>query len=322
MGHGLGERECRRAIAFVRALVRRVPLDRSSVERAQVLVGADASVARASELLAPGRLWALTATGEGQLARLRTAYGEALDFSCPAARAFSDLDRALAEVDASLEHSLLALEGEGDEPADLVTGDGRDVSARLALEHLSALCHVVAVLYGVGALAPLAGIRLREGEGAAELESVATRLAERAAGADPLGCWTIMRYLEGGVVMPAVAGFVLDWSPLPLDALDRAHDLRRVAPTLSVARRRGALVVMAGQGNVVGTDPLDSVKLRGAGVVSSLSPSALVGRPFDLARPVASLRVALGGDAFCLPPEELARALDRRSHLLEAGRLS
>lgn len=322
MGQGLEERKRRRALAFVRALARRAPLDRSSVERAQALVGTDASVARAAALLTPGRLWALTAAGEGQLTRLRTAYGEALDFSCPALRAFSDLDSALADVDASLERSSRILTGEGDGPADLVTGDGQDVSARLALEHLSVLCYVVAALYGVGVLAPLAGIRLREGEGAAELEAVAARLAERAAATDPLGCWTIMRYPEGGVVMPAAEGFVLDWFPLPLDALDSAHDLRRVAPTLSVARGRGALVVMAGQGNVVGTDPLDSVKLRGAGVASSLSPSALVGRPFDLARPVASLRAALGGDAFCLPPEELARALDRRSHLLAAGRLS
>lgn len=322
MGEGLEERERRRALAFVRALARRVPLDRSSVERVQALVGADASVARAAALLAPGSLWALTASGEDQLARLRTAYGEALDFSCPAARAFSDLDSALADVDASLWRSSRILTGEDDGPVDLVTGDGRDVSARLALEHLSALCYVVAVLYGVGALAPLAGIRLREGEGAAELEAVSALIAKHAAATEPLGCWTIARYLEGGVVMPAAAGFVLDWSPLPLDALDRAHDLRRVAPTLSVACERGALVVMAGQGNVVGTDPLDSVKLRGMGVVSSLSPSALVGRPFDLARPVASLRAALGGDAFCLPPEELTRALDRRSHLLAAGRLS
>lgn len=300
--------------------MRHAPADRSGVERAVRLVGTDPSVARAAELLEPGRLWALTARGESELARLRTAYGEALDFSAPAAPSFASLDAALRDVDASLARSERALAGEADAEADLVTGAGRDVSAQLEVEHLSALCYLIAALYGTGALAPLAGVRLRSGEGAAELRDVATRLAGRAAEHPELGCWTITRYLEGGVTLPSAAGFVLDWSPSTLDALDAANGLRRVAPTLSVAKDRGAHVVLAGRGNVVGTDPLDSIKLRSDGVVSSLAVGALVGRPFDLAHPIASLRAALGGDAFCLPPEQLARALDRRAHLLESER--
>ena len=110
--------------------------------------------------------------------------------------------------------------------------------------------------------------------------------------------------------------------PATLDALDTANELRRVSPFLSVARSRGTGVVIAGRGNVVGTAPLDSILLRNAGVVTTLAPAALVGRPFDLANPVGSLVDALGGTAFCLSPEQLARALDRRARTHEARRWS
>ena len=311
----------RRALAFMRSLAHHVPQERALVERALAQVGEDASVARAAELLRPGALWAQTSRGEAALARLRTAYHEALDFSRPAARAFAELDGALAEVDELLARPRPATAGPGG-VADLMTGERHGATSRLEGDYLSALCYVVACLYGTSALAPLAGVSLGTSEGAAAARAAADGIAGHVAGVPELGCWTITRYLEGGVVLPVSEGFALDWSPATLDALDTANDLRRVSPFLSVTRSRGTGVVIAGRGNVVGTAPLDSILLRNAGVVTTLAPAALVGRPFDLANPVGSLVDALGGTAFCLSPEQLARALDRRARTHEARRWS
>lgn len=312
----------RRSLAFVRALARHAGSSPACVERAVALVGEDPAAAAAADLLEPGRTWALTRRGAHALERLRSAYAAVLGVSRPAADAFADLDAALAEARSLLSSSERSVDAGGGSPVDLVSREGRDALALLVRDYVSALCHLVACLYGTEALAPLVGVDAGAPVGTDAVLAAADRVVEGVSGRPALGCWTIERYRDGGLVLPASHAYVLDWSGETLDAVERANQLVRAAPLLCVSRAPGARVVLAGRGNVVGTAALSSSRLRDGGEVTDLAPTALVGRPFDLTDPVGSLRDALGGDAFCLPPEQLALALDRAAHERAARRVS
>lgn len=312
-------RDTRRALAFARALCRSAAAEPTCVSHVMALMEEDDSVARAKGLLADGGLWALTRRGEDDLERLELAYRDALDFSVPAAGAFAELDAALEAVQSSCASSRDGSAAPAGS-ADLMTAGDRRVLEALERDFISAVCYVVATLYGPAPLDALVGLSVSSAEDARRAEAVVDAILEGVAATEELGCWTITCCQEGGSALPATRGYVFDWSSASLGALDRTHGLRRVAPFLSAGRASGSGVVLAGKGNVVGTDPLDSVRLRDAGVVTTLAPSALVGGEFDLADPVGSLRAALGGDAFCLAPDDLAHALDRRSHALGGRR--
>lgn len=314
MSAASGMRGTRRALAFLRALCRHTGGDGGAcVKHAAQLMSEDSAVERAGALLADGGLWALTRRGSDDLARLEEAYAGVLDFSVPAARAFCELDAALAVVDGSCASGHAVVGGESG-TLDLMTGGDRAVLERLERDYLSAVCYVVATLYGTTPLGALTGVSVSSVEDLEHVNAVADGILDAVASSSELGCWIISRCQEGGTVLPPSRGYVFDWAPTSLSSLDRAHGLRRVAPFLSAARDSSSRVVLAGKGNVVGTDPLDSVRLRDAGVLTALAPSALVGADVSLIDPLRSLRTALGGDAFCIAPAELALALDRRAH--------
>ena len=310
----------RRALAFMRSLAHHVPQERALVERALAQVGEDASVARAAELLRPGALWAQTSRGEAALARLRTAYHETLDFSRPAARAFAELDGALAEVDELLARPRPATADPGG-AADLMTGERRGATSgsRGTTSRRSATWSPASTARRPSprwrasrwgrARGPPRRARRRTGSpgtwpGSRSWAAGRSRATSRVAWCCPCR--------RGSPSTGPPRRSMRSTRPTTCDAFPRFSRSRALADGRG---HRGE-----GQRGGGGAARLDlAAKRRRRDDPRTGGPGGEAVRP---GQPRGVLVDALGGTAFCLSPEQLARALDRRARTHEARRWS
>jgi len=305
----------RRAIAFVRALLREMGADAISFESLRAFIQTDEVAAAAAKLVDGCSVLGVTPEGSYALNRLANAYAGLYDLQKETQVAFHQLDDAFSEVREKM--------GRGSEEASVIALSQLEVNRSFWLAYIHALCYVVACLYGTAPLSDLRSIAIAGIASLDELRRAARELLTCASNLKELGCWTISR--ETGRWTPYLVGktrFVFDWQSVDLETLVRLNDLEPLAFGIAGAKNRLGTVVLAGCGYVVGTKMTDSLKLRDHGVHVSLPIEALTARGVSLVNP-ADPRPALEryfrDDAYCLHPEQLADALDYLSQMREGA---
>lgn len=305
----------RRRVAFVRSLERHALGDEEYLAFAERYISDDPQVARAAAMLNGVSVWAMTGAGERCLNAVKQAYTSMYDARVPIASAYRHLDESLEEADRLLREAHKLAESHLNETPDLMSAELRNAVSQFMPEYLSALCYHVACHWGVQHLRTLANTSLNTTEDYLNAERSALRLINEVERLDAMPCWTIERSVEtASQWMPHATGLLFKWSDVPLRSTVDANGMQLIAPCLAVATEPGANLVLCGDGNVVGTTPSDSLKLRAQGVHTTLPIDALsapLGMRPDILRPLETLRAYYRDDAFCISPEDVASAFDR-----------
>lgn len=301
----------RRAIAFARALLRETGADATQVSRLHSIIQADEAAISAARLVDGCSALGVTTEGTLALRQLATAYAGLYDLRIDTRAAFQRLDLALSEVKEGMTQGL--------QEASVVTPDQLETGRQFWPAYINTLCYVIACLYGTEPLRELRNVAVAGTADISELQSAADSLLSHSSSLEELGCWTISR--EVGRRTPYLTGmtrFVFDWQPIDLDTLTKLYDLRPLSFGLASANKSRETIVLAGRGYVVGTGPSDSLKLRDAGVHTSLPLEALSARgigPVNPTDPRPSLRRYFNDNAYCLHPEAVANALDHLAQM-------
>ncbi|MBQ9317748.1 MAG: hypothetical protein IJ203_13115 [Atopobiaceae bacterium] len=301
----------RKAIAFARALFRETGADATVVSRLHPIIQADEAASSAAKLVDGSSALGITDEGTLALRQLANAYASLYDLQIETKTAFQKLDQALSEVKGGMARDL--------REASVVTPDQLETSRQFWPAYMNTLCHVIACLYGTEPLRELRNVAVAGTTDISELQDATDSLLSHSSNLEELGCWTISRevgrrtsYLTGMV------RFVFDWQPIDLDTLVKLYGLKPLSFGLAGANNSRDTIVLAGRGYVVGTEPLDSLKLRDAGVHTSLPLEALSARGLGLVNPTdprPALRRYFNDNAYCLHPEALADALDHLAQM-------
>lgn len=127
--------------------------------------------------------------------------------------------------------------------------------------------------------------------------------------------WCIEKAQFGGDNLIAYSGYRIVYAEEALRTLkeaDGASGYSRIAPYVYAATSPDAKVQYIGIGNLVGVDPKDGISLLAAEITTSLPPSAL-SFDFVCCDLLGALKKALNTDCYCITPDDLTAALNRRN---------
>lgn len=312
------EAHIRRAACFVRSLSIKYPGFDDFSERAPQLIKQDPQVRKASQWLESEPLWALTAKGEKALTSLRDAYSEVLSSDISPQGAFMRLDQAVCSCEQLFNESVHAVY-QGRTPH-VLTDSLKNALSGFELSYINSFCYTIATLYGPEYLTPLSNLKLGNIEDLNKIKKTMDSILEAVIRQDELGSWTISVFKSGGgQFLPFSMGCYLEWGNQPFSSLVNSLRLRPINMSLAVATIQAEGVIIAGRGNLVGTSPSDSIKLRSSKVHASLPVDAFSATDCNPLNPLKTLQRYYSDDAFCIAPDEFAQALDRWYRIRSRG---